>query len=453
MSKILKRTLTFALIFCMLLSVLPAASAEETEAAVTYTYSFTGSGNISDVAAPTENPDNDAWWAYYGNSLGTGTLSSRNATFNPTNASHWLALTIYIPTEGQYDITWEYYGGACRNVIGLIEKSANDVTAVAGKGAASNSHPLYEKATVKAVVNNRISSRVGQDSGVAYLGNVSLNAGEYVLLIQAVYGDASSSNNYQYFNSLTLTKNDVAGKDFLAKLKTDKVYDSTQDRGTGGQLCADLVTSSDLALGTLTRLDLQGYNLTVNSLSTVAHAHIFDSTDGEGTLTVTSGAPALQADNGAWDRLTKGTYYVQDDIQLTLNAGTNAYKFTTPTVALADALQTPVDANNDNAIVFNVTLPNADNYTYVDEDIEVTLTLQVGENEAKTYYFSDNGDAENANQVAAWATNAGAGDKLFYADLNNLEAIAGETLTVTAQISWNNVVISSTVDYAIPAAE
>ena len=474
MSNLLKRTLALALIFCLVLSVIPAVSADEPAATVDkVTYSFTNSTSIG-YHAITE--DMGKGWYYLGSSLaqgGGGVVANKGICFNPTNETHWYAMVLTTPAnleEAAYDFTFTQYGGYCKAETIIVEatetlinklKDTNEGTGTSVGNDADDS--VTGEDGLFAVVDYTLTApgRVGWDTGIAFLGSMELKADtDYILLTRPVQGQPKPAGGNYYINllSLQLTKTGATGSanGFLQAMKTDKVAGgaTSTDTGNYAQLCNDFVCSDNVVLNKNTFLELAGHSFTAASLTaTASNAHVVDVTNGDGSLVLTAGAPVLKADNGAVQFYKSSGWYVKRAALLTLNAGTNTYKFAAPTVTLADALQTPVDAENDNAIVFNVTLPKADNYTYVDEDIEIALTLQVGENEAKTYYFSDNGDAENANQVAAWAANAGAGDKLFYADLNNLEAIAGETLSVTAQISWNNVVISATADYVIPAAE
>ncbi len=447
MSKLLKRTFAFALVFCILLSVIPAVSADDPVEPTVYTYTFTSANQADSTAA------NDATTPYWYRLAGSNSMGKFDSEFaiNATNNSNWAAIVINVPEAGTYDFAFDYRTWDFSPVEGFYFLKVDDameqkIVAVAGgtgktydDSATVNIYGIgtYVKAAQHKV---EIDQSYGRQAYNVWTmgGAATLEAGHYAMIVRGV---TKGTNNYFYakLTSLRLTKGDSA-----ASLNYC-LEEATKDGDLFVQLAANYnIPDATVSIPRNVHLNLNGYTLTAD---TVIGGSVTDTTAHAGSL-VCNSAPTLINDNGYY-YLVETYSTTSYPLQLPMyDAESGAYKFVAPTVTLADALQTPKDSANDKAIVFNVTLPDAAAYGYVDEEIEIELTLTVGEN-SNTYRYSITPDAENPNQITAWAENAGTEDKLFYADLSNLDAIVGETLTVTAQIRWNNVVASSTVDYAI----
>lgn len=425
MSKIMKRTLSIALVICMMLSVIPMASADDT--ADSYLYAF----GTERVLLSTGEESGD--FTAVKNTLGTGTVSGGKFSFNPTNNSHWIALSFVAKETAEYDITLRFISSQPVGQVAIFEYDEDAADAISKTGACEASaktalNTFLESAPVNAEVNYKCNpNRVGWDSGAAYLGKMSMveNA-TYILFMRACAGFVSSAN-YQNIHQLYLTKTTAETSDFIAQTNLDPTTGDSKDKiGGFGQLCAPYTFNGTIALADKATLDLQGFELTADGLATSGTGMVKDTSEGAtGSLKLTTAPVLASTTTKVAVKTAENTYEMFDLPKTTVKAGPVA----------TDGTDADYAAGSDARFVFKATL-----------DAEALAAIAAGTQEVTIGANWKQGDKDLAatifenEDVITWATGDNSTAKVFYIDVKGMDRLAsGETVTCTPYITIGSV--------------
>ncbi len=481
MSKLLKRTFAFALVFCMLLSVIPAISvsaAFPAEDAVVYNFAaaYNNGSAITDPLNVTkalyeagtlyEDADSQTplnWYALGVSREASNDMEfSNNGIYTNRGVWDWFAVVIEVPATGNYDviaaITASGNGVSC-GVLTLTEIASNPaVESVASTGKNKFHGGTYTNALASSI-DFTLRNTGGGAVGYAYLGNITLNKGFYVLGLQKDSGDTVSSNQMT-LNKFTLTPNSKTSfADAINAYSSNS--DNYDDRYTGRtvyQLVANLdAENSDIVLANQT-IDLRGYSMKVNSVSSITEGVWSTSNDyfitsyirgirGEGTVTASS----MELSSNS---------VLQGQIPVAVKDKTNTYMFyDAPTATVYTEAKDAIDiadaatAAKAKALGFKVELPETAVAAFTDCDfsnVKIELTMVVESTGATAYcdYTSDN--AAEGGKVTDWASGSGA--KAFYVNIANYDLLAGENLQMQVKISANGYEYTATGTHTVPAA-
>lgn len=366
MSKILKRTLTVALICCMLLSVMAPLASASPEVPVTVTYNFQKTKSVTARTLYTSQtaPVSGTGWYYLKGTITQGTDSTHGIyNTNNTNNYHWQSVMITVPEAATYCITAEMSSGNtnwtndARIYIAKADAKYNDtLTNLQRVQAMGADYAFKSQNCYTSNVNERIAQQMFGQSGIfgmtAYLGNTTLEAGEYIVLLYQL----GSLKGYAGLRSLTLTESNDAAP-FFKMINDDYAY------AVGKQfyLCRDAVAeNTDLRLSG-SRIFTNGCSMTAKSVtanqsmnSGVTNVGILDNAGTTTIKTMNGKAPVMPAivDNGGMVKKQLPLY----------NETTGAYEFVTPTTefALKQDVQNPIidEAAGTAKFVFKVTLPD-----------------------------------------------------------------------------------------------
>ena len=440
MSKLLKRTLALALIFCLVLSVIPAVNAAvETAPSDNYTYEFFDKTLGSEIKYSTITSTDKYGWKFLGSSLGSSTLGDKCLTFNPTWTSHWLALIINVPEAGVYDVSLGYACGGRPGDFAIFKYDPESMTNIVGASLGLHGQTAYmNTAPLRAIVDltYTVPDRIGFDTGAAYIGQMEFDAGEYVLMMkpQSYAGEnAGTSLNYLRINKLILTKPNAANHGFIAAMNENPNTGDPRDlQGAWGQLCAPFTYTGTVALLDKTNLDLRGYSLTADAVTTVSTSKV---TDSVGTGSINAATMTLAANN----------------VLFPLKTAENTYKFFADTTAMYTEPKAAIGIEDASAKAFgfNIDLPEAA-FDCDFSNVSVTLDVVVEGHTASVLCDYTSEDSVNGG-VAEWA--AAKGEKAFFVNIANYDLLAGETLQFRVTVASNGVAHTTTGTYTVPAAE
>ncbi len=471
MSKLLKRTLTFALIFCMLLSVLPAASAEETDEPAVYTYDFTlksgGATTATSGGTPTATestyvnnyPESDyisgknSW--YYlmdGQKWGWGqnyaAVSSNGISYASDNVSKGLAIGgVKVEKDGFYDITLAFMPTLGKDDMrfGLIKLNDTIKTGLANAykyGTTSSSWSCWSTYFADTVselavdVNVKISGgRRGGVTSYAILGTHELTEGEYAIIM-------TGKSTYSV-KTLTLTESGTG------KAVNDAFYASgsnTNDLGWTTVLCDDVVwPDADIIGYGQACLDLNGHNMTVNSVTNAAIADL--SANGTGKLIANK--VAFRYDNSTYTGVSNDARKGQIGVY---NATEGAYMFYDyPGVATTSntSYTNPLYNAEDNTVQFAAKFIIEDDVRQAiaagGSGFQMQMYWQVGDEAAVTAVLDD-------ATAAKWA--ADSSTDVLQITLQGLEGLeAGTVIKCTPRVVVNNTFVTgTTLTFTVPEA-
>ena len=455
MSKLLKRTLTFALILCMLLSVLPAASADDPAEPTVLTYSFANSDKLTKDAYDASTADNKLYCiAATGSQVIIKDGSDYPQLENTTNQAAWICYVMNVPKAGDYHIVHSFYGGANR-ALGIVRVGKVTSTLLSNAATYNNTYNGYKIIPS----GNRLFSH-GVDSTVnyanlqteyAYNGMVTFpEAGEYMIYIanQGKEGStyytgvgagkhigAASKSSFTYIPvSLTLIEGTTTQAVQWA-LDRSGEYGAYNKTVKKMQIKVDTVVE-DITIPNYVHLELMNKSLTANSIASFGGTV----SDFYKNLNVSvATAPVLPSNNA----------------QLPMYNG-SSYGLVTPTTSVTPGANATV-ANPyevEEGVLrfgFDVTLPEAA-YAYAAAEqapVKFWFSFKVGDNDAKTVEFKN--DVFDINE---WITSKSV-NKAFFVDLQGLDTLTEETeITVTPYIQVLNVSIPcGTINHTyIPAA-
>lgn len=450
MSKLLKRTLALSLIFCLILSVIPAVSADEPAQPTTISLSFGDLKGVSFTATAAKEYGTRSWCVLKSSATPKFNTSG-NLELSANNTAHWYTLLLKVETPGFYNWTVKYNVGNnnAKTVRYCLLKAdalmADGVTtyktSIASKGQGAGFFNTYtanaDNCKVNTTVNNNHTySSTGVSKGHrAYLGNVYLEAGEYIIGVQGIAA-GSSTRCYSELQNMAFTPG-TDGSDFLTSIMENNTNDAQQIHTY--QLAANL-SAPDFELTMRGQeLDLRGYKLTVGSVA---------------QKSVQAGVKSGIADSVGGGQLLADSIKLptgQQQLPVTVGKDTetdkNIYKFTTVTQTIGTALKDrPGAEEGTKSFGFDVGLLAA---AYGWDLSSVTVKVEafvIGQETAgaECVYSAEN----IADWKAAKATTDNAeDDRVFYVDIANYELLADEVLTFRVTVSSNSKSFTTEVGY------
>ena len=447
MSKTLKRTLTLALIFCMLLSVMAPLASASPEEPVTVTYSFRTSKTPTAstlYTAETATIKGTGWYYLKGSA---GKLDSTHGIYNTnsSNTYHWQAVMITVPETATYCITAEMSSGNtswtndARIYIAKPDAKYNDtITNLERVQAMGSNYGFSSQNCYTSSVNERIAQQMLGQSNIigmtAYLGNTTLEAGEYIVLLKQV----GSLKGYASLRTLTLTESNDAAPFF--KMIND---DYSFVVGKQFYLCRDAVAeNTDLRLSG-SRIFTNGYSMTAKSVTAnqvmnagVTNVGILDNAGTTTIKTMNGKAPVMPQ--------TVDAGLIKKQLPL-FNETTGAYEFVTPTTefALKQDVTNPIidEAAGTAKFVFKVTLPETAYAMALKGNDPLTVTADWTINGEEQTKLSFEGYMED------WT--ADADGNVFTVTIAGFDEIEETTeVTVTPKVAvGTNVITLATLSY------
>ena len=363
MSKILKRTLTVALICCMLLSVMaPLASAEDPAEPYEVTYNFqknfSPSSSQKKVLFTEEtSPAKGTNWYLLLTTQSTA-LDSTYGIYNSNSNSYWWnAVMIKVPVSGTYCLSANVtsgngsWTGAARIYIGkpdaIYSGTTTNLARISDGGASKAISGTYYD------VNERIAKETFNQGGnigmQAYLGVQYMEAGEYIVLLRQ-----QDTKGYASLRSLTLTPSEDATP-FVNKISTEGSYTD----GVQYFLCNDLVAENAAMYISGGIIFTNGKNITVKSINSNQNMNASATKCGFHDI---AGTTVIKTTNGKAPVLpvNKDAVMIKKELPL-YNETTGGYDFVTPTTefALKQDVTNPIidEAAGTAKFVFKVTLP------------------------------------------------------------------------------------------------
>lgn len=465
MSKLLKRTLALTLIFCLILSVIPAVSAEGESTSVFYDYDLTNISGKTKAAyeAGTYNH-------YY---IGSSTTSTNGSSAVWLDQAYqdaaWIAYTIEVKETADFEMIIKHYGGSRRGVgrFRFYNWTEEFETQAATKPSFSWNLDVVKSGTKVLEVSADSSVAYNNiQTGASYVGKVQLTAGKYILVIS---NKDLGVGSYQNPSHVSCTAPTASSKRYsfspvaLTLVKgtaTDAIQDAMNDISVSAKSTSTTYTvhlEADATVGNLqiptnVWFDLNGKTLTADVLAVTNGDRPGQLADlkGEGKLVIGT-APVVTSENGYWRYESGGTLYCRGQMVM-YDAVNAAYKLVTPKVNVkpgAEAAKTnPYEVEEGTMrFGFDVALPEAA-YAYVKDEnapMKLWFTVKVGDDKAKTYEF-DEIDQD-------WIDSKSEG-KAFYVDIKGIDQLDPETTVVlTPYIQVKNVSIScGAITYTTPAA-
>ncbi len=446
MSKIIKRTFALALVFCMLLSVLPAVSAAEP---TTQTYSFAKPSYATESAyvgvdsnLKDTYPDGANWYTLAAATDGYYLKYETNNILmnNIKNGGYWMAFVISVPTAGTYNLTAEIQTrgySESENKDGfpsvdmhLLDPNATlaDGTtykaAIAALNGTKGSFTTSLFADYEKVVGGTIDGTLTHGSvtsyttGYAYLGNCELKAQDYILLVDTRFAYTSTSK-YLRFKNITLTPGED-GSAFVENVSkaafsnwNNKTWKTAQVSQVY-QLGADLYAPNATMYVGAQDLALNGNKLTVNTVTsgfipgaaTQLDAGVISGITGDGSVVTTGGsAPVLP--NGGQQTISVKT-------------AENTYEFFTPTLVSGQFFtgQSFMKDPTNTGFAFQLDVPDVVKTAIAkgNSGLEVSMDWSIGDVQGTTVQFSD-------ADLVKWAS--GEGDT-FYIEVANIGSLLQE---------------------------
>ncbi len=465
MSKTLKRIFSAALVLCMLLAVLPAtASAEDATNSTVYNFVWTDTaaegytankGMVPYKVYDYANKDTvtNNWYFLNSSDHSTGTNSDTflnsggigtNQGFNGQYGySKFIYLVINVPEAGYYDIGAVHAmttKGRLR--LNFTKPADGDITTVESWTSTNGmlADPLVSNdSSFDKVIDFNLKGTNSSNASLAILGNQYFEAGEYLLFIDAY--DCVDKTTYKdcrnTIRKLVLTPSVQEGKiiDYAINNEVTNGIISVQTDSWDASK-GDIALKRRTGFTGITTFDLRGNEAKFNSLSSAPGITVQDSKSG-GALTMAGGlAPVLRSNY---------------QYQLPLSADGASFKLADATVALASEIQEAKDAEGnaveaDGAFVFAVNMADIA-YEYGTNGLEVTMVIKDTTTE-ESYEVVFAGDEMQGTALNDWSKDT----KYFYVNIKGLDAVAGHSLQVTANVSCGGMSVSGTQTYAIPAA-
>lgn len=457
MSKFLKRTFALALILCMVLSVIPAVSADF-PAANTVVYNFAGAyNNGTKISAPNgvtkdlyesgalfadANSEKPLNWYYLKEARDTDATFSNGGIYENEGVWDWIALVIYVPAEGNYDAVVEVNcsgNGDQEGVFTLVEMATNpNVVNVSGTGKNKFQGGAYTTALVSSVDFSQRNTS-GAYAGYAYMGNIHLNEGFYVFGMQK--NSTSDGSCQKTLKKLMLTKDSTSS--FVDLINA---HDSNPNESYRAvyQLTTDLnAPNAELVLKNA-EVNLRGNKLTVGNVTaydgtmqfkqeaTPVYPFGIQDPSGKGTVVASS------------IEMPEGSTYLPATVGKDSNDATkNVYKFfkagtDLTTVFCTEPKDRPDAAAGSKSFGFDIGMA-AEAYGWDLSNMSVKLEVMVNGSEVlgECNYTQDmfnEWKADKANNEK---------DTVFYVDVLNYAELAG------AQLMFRVTVTSNSVDYVI----
>lgn len=444
MSKILKRTLTVALICCMLLSVMaPLASAEDPVEPYEVTYNFlkqfSPSANQQKVLFTEEtSPAKGTNWYLLLTTQSTALDSSYGIYNTNSNSYWWNAVMIKVPVAGTYCLSanvtsgntnWTgkariYIGKSDAIFSGTTTNLANISNAGAGKAISGT---YYD-------VNERIASETFKQGGLigmqAYLGVQYMEAGEYIVLLRQ-----QDTKGYASLRSLTLTPSEDATP-FVNKISTEGNYGD----GTQYFLSNDLVAENAAMYISGGIIFTNGKNITVKSINSNQNMNVgatkcgFHDNVGTTVIKTTNGkAPVLP--------VNKQSVMIKKELPL-YNETTGGYDLVTPTTqfTLKQGVTNPIidEAAGTAKFVFKVTLPETAYAMALAGNDPLTVTADWTVNGVKQDVLSFEGYMED------WTADAdGNVFTVTIAGFDKIEENTTVTVTPKVAVGTNNIALET----------
>ena len=427
MSKLFKRTLTLALVLCMLLTVMaPMASAATT---TTQTFDFARKSstytNVNQVATAADSKSGN--WYYLSSSASESMSFDQNNGivpvtdyYNPSTATyHYLALALDVTVEGQYDLLMQYrrnnYGSP--KVGFTIFKAADNTVVSAIKNASASLIKQYITDENTVMVNYTYGSGVGVWP-YAYLGCYDLTPGTYILIIRPLE-KRSATSSYARWTLSSITA-------------SPKAEDITSSGACYYQIAGNMNISGTFTAkaGVVTYINA-GKNMTAKNVVAGASSSQNGWLRGDGTLTLTGGNLSLKADNP----------------DMPLNVSGNTYKFAKVEAAFCEAPAVRDGAQTGTkSFGFSVsTIADAYGWDLANLNVKLDVVVAGEEQGAECIYSSD--------MINEWKVGKAASDDVaFYVDIANYDLLAGKTLNFRVEVSCGGAAVVLTPTYTVPAA-
>lgn len=440
MHKLCKRALSLALTLCLLLSVIPAVSAADTDPIV---YSFTGkSGNIYNNVR-TDFAAGENWYTLASSANSTSLKYSGGALYVSTKYNgYWNAIMIKVEKPGYYNLSAtiqgstgenaaQLNGGFLQTEIWMMDDSyAAAIKATSGRNTAA--FDAYPK-IAGGVANGTLHHANTWAKSVVYLGNTGyLEAGNYIIGINPKGNTDTSINKRCYVYDITLTPGQT-GDAFVQQVSAATYTNGTLNKSqvTGVyQLAADLnAPNAALELGAQD-LALNGHTLTVGTVSSAFTEGndavkltdgVISGISGDGTLKVTGGYAPMLPYGGQQAMLLK--------------SADNSYQFTTPGLISGEPFtgQSFMEDPTNTGFAFQIDMAQAAKALVAggDSGVKVSMEWTLGDTKGTTVQFSN-------NFVKDWG--AGNGDT-FYIEVKDIYNLLKEygAITCTPKISGGNV--------------